>query len=64
MWVDRGRSMKSGFMVLMTQNYDLGQFCLDSDILPQNYNPDAKEVGDLFDGPNGILPPDNIEVTE
>ena len=63
-WVDRGRSMKSGFMVLMTQNYDLGQFCLDSDILPQNYNPDAKEVGDLFDGPNGILPPDNIEVTE
>jgi hypothetical protein len=58
LWIDRGRSQKSGFMVLLAQNYDLGQFCLDSDLLPNSYNPDAKTGDTLFDGPNGILPAD------
>ena len=37
--VDRGRSMKSGFTVLITQNYDVGQFCLDSEMCPWDYSP-------------------------
>jgi hypothetical protein len=52
LWVDRGRSQKSGFMVLVAQNYDLGQFSLDSDILPNSYNPDAGNAEEMFDGTN------------
>lgn len=39
MTVDRGRSMKSGFTVLIAQNYDVGQFCLDSEMCPYDYSP-------------------------
>jgi hypothetical protein len=51
LYVDRGRSMKSNFLVLMAQNYDLGQFCLDSELCPEDYEPDAGIEG--MDG--GIL---------
>lgn len=50
LWVDRGRSQKSGFMILIAQNYDLGQFCLDSDVQPRCYDPDAGTSEELFDG--------------
>ena len=37
--VDRARSQRSGMTILITQNYDIGQFCLDSELLPDGYDP-------------------------
>lgn len=48
-WIDRGRSMKSRFFVLVAQNYDMGQFCLDSQLLGSDYDPNV----DLFGNSTG-----------
>jgi hypothetical protein len=37
--VTGGRSQASNFTVLINQNLDIGQFCLDSVLVPDNYNP-------------------------
>jgi len=39
LYVDRGKSVRSQFTVLMAQNYDIGQYCLDSAKLPSYYDP-------------------------
>ena len=62
LWVDRGRSVKSGFMVLIAQNYDLGQFCLDSDIVPSSYDPDAGSSEDLFNGTPDHEPQGDLDI--
>lgn len=41
--IDRARSMPSGFTALIAQNYNIGAFCLDSELLPEDYDPYFKE---------------------
>ena len=45
-YVDRGKSVRSQFTVLVAQNYDVGQFTIDSAKLPDDYDP-AEVMGDL-----------------
>jgi replicative DNA helicase len=40
LFVDRGKSVRSQFTVLITQNYDVGQYVTDSIKLPDNNPPD------------------------
>jgi hypothetical protein len=37
LWIDKSRSEKDRFGVLITQAYKIGQFCLSSMLLPDNY---------------------------
>ena len=60
LWVDRARSMRSRFFVLITQNYDIGQFCMDSQILPEDYDPNV----DLFGNHIEVHPEAGIEMED
>lgn len=44
--VDKARKARDAFQILITQSYDIGQFCLDSMILDPNY----KKIFDRMDG--------------
>lgn len=45
LYVDRGKSVRSQFTVLMAQNYDIGQYCVDSAKLPDEYDPTEEMEG-------------------
>ena len=55
LWVDRGRSQRSRFFVLIAQNYDTGQFCLDSQLLGPDYDPNIDLFSGSSDNSNGNL---------
>jgi replicative DNA helicase len=38
LYVDKSRNSRDNLTVLISQNYDIGQFCLDSVYMPKNYN--------------------------
>jgi replicative DNA helicase len=44
LYVNKSRSTRDNLTVLISQNYELGQFCLDSIYLPNNYNIDLANL--------------------
>lgn len=50
LFVAKGRDEKDGFSVLITQNYDTGQFALDSSLLTYDYRKQLEEYVEKIDG--------------
>lgn len=48
MYVDKGRNDRHGDQILLAQNYDMGQFCLDSVRINQDYWPMMEDYAQEF----------------
>lgn len=50
LYVDKGRNDRHGDQILISQNYDMGQFCLDSVRIDKNYWPLIEDYSEEFSG--------------
>jgi replicative DNA helicase len=48
LYVDKGRNDRHGDQILLAQNYDMGQFCLDSVRINQDYWPMMEDYAQEF----------------